>query len=66
MKVFLKASSKVESSIEHARKISEEPRQSAKAAINILDLVGDFHEENCYDRKNFINNKPEDANMVGE
>jgi hypothetical protein len=56
MKVFLKASSRVESSVEYARKLSEEPRQPAKAATSILDLVGDFHKETCYDRKNSINN----------
>jgi hypothetical protein len=52
MKVFLKASSRVESPVEYARKLNEEPRQPAKAATSILDLVGDFHKENCYDRKN--------------
>ena len=43
MKVFLKASSRVESPVEYARKLNEEPRQPAKAATSILDLVGDFH-----------------------
>lgn len=37
----------MESSVEYARKLSEE--QKAKAATSILDLVGDFHKENCDD-----------------